>query len=83
MGGISEGNYADTLQILNTRNVSWSSGPKMNIRRAYFSCIVSSNKNLYAIGGFFISSIEYISTINIAGNLWVGTADGLTEHLEK
>ena len=50
-------------------------------KRGYFSCIVSPNHNLYAIGGIDLASIEYISTINIAVNVWSYTADNFSQPL--
>ena len=67
--------------------MSWSLGPNMNTKRGYFPCIVSPNNNLYAIGGARINhgpnenSIEWISTINIASNVWSYTANNMSEPL--
>ena len=81
LGGYVETNFLNTIQILNISNMSWSFGPNMNTERARFSCIVSSNNNLYAIGGPYISSVEYISTLNIQTNTWSYTTDSLTQPL--
>ena len=73
-GNFSTGNYSNNLHILNIHNNSWIRGPNMNTPRGYFSCIVSPNKRLYAIGGHngddFLASIEVISTIDIKNNHW-------------
>ena len=75
-----------TTMILNVSNRSWSSGPQMNERRGYFSCIISSNMKLYAIGGYQGDStntdtIEYIPTDNIHQNTWEYTLTTMDETL--
>ena len=75
----------DTVQILNISNMAWSYAPNMNTRRAYISCIVSPNNNLYAIGGQNtngeLDSIEFISTININFGTWSYTQQNLSQPL--
>ena len=59
--------------------MSWRSGPE----RAYFSCIDSPNNNLYAIGGRYVSSIEYISAVNIMTNVWSYSSDNIAQPLAQ
>ena len=83
LGGFWNATFLKTMEILNISNISWSSGPNMNTKRSHFSCIVSPNKNLYAIGGEYLSSIEYISTINIMTNAWSYTVENITQPLSR
>ena len=66
-------------------NEVWSLGPSMNAKRADFSCIESTNANLFAIGGQNangqLNSIEFISTTNINSSLWSYTNANLTQPL--
>ena len=74
IGGGKHPTYSDSLQILNISSGSWTTGPNMNLARNYFTCIVSPNKQLYAIGGGnstrYIRTIEVIPTANIVNNQW-------------
>ena len=74
LGGGAHPTYSDSLQILNLSSGSWTTGPNMNLARNYFTCIVSPNKQLYAIGGGngtrYIRTIEVIPTANIVNNQW-------------
>ena len=76
--------FDNTLQILNINTVTWTLGPKMTTTRAYFPCIVSPNKHLYAMGGKNINmldSIELIPTTNITANTWRRLENNLSEPL--
>ena len=58
--------------------MSWRQGPESNTARQKFSCIVSTNNVLYAIGGYgnngatshLLKTIECISISNIDQNTW-------------
>ena len=74
----------ETLQILDLNNASWSIGPNMTSVRNHHSCIISPNKQLYAIGGYHyqtgrLQTIEFISTIDINSNVWSYTAKSLSQ----
>ena len=79
----------NTLQILDINDGSWITGPNMNQVRVHFACIVSPNKQLYAIGGSYsgtssltgIKTIEYIGTTNIQNNQWILMNEDLSEYL--
>ena len=69
-GGYNSGDSLNNLQVLSLVDLQWvSSPPSMLKAREQHGCVVV-NDTLWAIGGYYVDSVEAINTTNIATETW-------------